>query len=32
MFRNIKGQQQVVDLLQHAIEQRRIAQAYIFHG
>lgn len=32
MFRRIKGQQQVIDLLQHATEQQRIAQAYLFHG
>jgi len=32
MFRRIKGQNQVVDLLQRAIEQQRIAQAYLFHG
>lgn len=32
MFRKIKGQQQVVSLLQNAIEKDRIAQAYIFHG
>jgi DNA polymerase-3 subunit delta' len=32
MFRRIKGQTQVIDLLQRAIEQNRIAQAYLFHG
>jgi DNA polymerase-3 subunit delta' len=32
MFRKIKGQQQVVDLLQKAIDQERIASAYLFHG
>ncbi len=32
MFRKIKGQQQVVDLLQRSIEQERIASAYLFHG
>jgi DNA polymerase III subunit delta' len=32
MFREIKGQQQVIDLLQKAIDQERIAQAYLFHG
>jgi len=32
MFRKIKGQQQVLDLLQKAIEQERIASAYLFHG
>nr|MDK2850792.1 polymerase subunit delta [Candidatus Cloacimonadota bacterium] len=32
MFRKIKGQQQVIDLLQKAIKQERIASAYLFHG
>lgn len=32
MFRKIKGQSQVIGLLQSAIEQERIAQAYLFHG
>ncbi|MCB5272314.1 MAG: DNA polymerase III subunit delta' [Candidatus Cloacimonetes bacterium] len=32
MFRKIKGQNQVIGLLQGAIEQERIAQAYLFHG
>ncbi|MCB5266207.1 MAG: DNA polymerase III subunit delta' [Candidatus Cloacimonetes bacterium] len=32
MFRKIKGQSQVIGLLQGAIEQERIAQAYLFHG
>ncbi|MDD4686762.1 MAG: DNA polymerase III subunit delta' [Candidatus Cloacimonetes bacterium] len=32
MFRKIKGQKQVLYLLQNAIEQQRIAQAYLFHG
>ncbi|MCB5287819.1 MAG: DNA polymerase III subunit delta', partial [Candidatus Cloacimonetes bacterium] len=32
MFRKIKGQEQVIGLLQSAIEQSRIAQAYLFHG
>lgn len=32
MFRKIKGQEQVIGLLEGAIAQRRIAQAYLFHG
>ena len=32
MFRRIKGQQQVVDLLSSAIKNNRISQAYLFHG
>ncbi|MDI3504660.1 MAG: polymerase subunit delta [Candidatus Cloacimonadota bacterium] len=32
MLREIKGQPQVIDLLQKAIDQERIAQAYLFHG
>lgn len=32
MFRKIKGQKQVIDLLERAIDQKRIAQAYLFHG
>jgi DNA polymerase-3 subunit delta' len=32
MFRKIKGQDQVIDLLERAMEQQRIAQAYLFHG
>ena len=32
MFRKIKGQQQVIDLLTSAIHNERISQAYLFHG
>ena len=32
MFRNIKGQDQVVQLLSTQIENDRVAQAYLFHG
>lgn len=32
MFRNIKGQSQVVNLLSSQIANDRIAQAYLFHG
>ncbi len=32
MFRRIKGQTQAIELLQKAIENDRIAQAYLFHG
>ncbi|MDY0151300.1 MAG: DNA polymerase III subunit delta' [Candidatus Cloacimonas sp.] len=32
MFRNIKGQDHTIDLLRKAIENRRISQAYLFHG
>lgn len=32
MFRKIKGQPQVIDLLTSAITNERIAQAYLFHG
>lgn len=32
MFRRIKGQAQAIELLQKAIENERIAQAYLFHG
>ncbi|MCB5267691.1 MAG: DNA polymerase III subunit [Candidatus Cloacimonetes bacterium] len=32
MFRKIKGQQQVIDLLTNAISNERISQAYLFHG
>jgi len=32
MFRRIKGQEQPVELLSKAIENDRIAQAYLFHG
>ncbi len=32
MFRRIKGQAQAIELLQKAIENQRIAQAYLFHG
>lgn len=32
MFRKIKGQSQVINLLNAAIENQRISQAYLFHG
>lgn len=32
MFRKIKGQSQVIGLLENAIQNERIAQAYLFHG
>lgn len=32
MFRRIKGQEQPIELLTKAIENERIAQAYLFHG
>jgi len=32
MFRKIKGQSQVIDLLSSAIVNNRISQAYLFHG
>lgn len=32
MFKNIKGQSQVINLLTNAIKNNRIAQAYLFHG
>jgi len=32
MFRKIKGQDHTIDLLRKAIENKRIAQAYLFHG
>ncbi|HNQ42897.1 MAG TPA: DNA polymerase III subunit delta' [Candidatus Cloacimonadota bacterium] len=32
MFRKIKGQSQVIRLLNAAIENQRISQAYLFHG
>lgn len=32
MFRKIKGQDHTIDLLRKAIENQRVAQAYLFHG
>lgn len=32
MFRKIKGQDHTIELLRRAIENRRISQAYLFHG
>jgi len=32
MFKKIKGQDRVIDLLKNAIQQDRIASSYLFHG
>lgn len=32
MFRKIKGQDHTIDLLRKAIENKRVSQAYLFHG